>query len=170
MDDDVAYLLLTPGPLTTSRSVKQAMLRDVSTWDHDYNDVVERVRAQLVELASGGSEYTAVLMQGSGTFAVESTLGSVVPPDGKLLVVSNGAYGNRLAEIAKRLAIKHVTLVVPETQAVDPQEVDRILSDDRAITHVAMVHCETTTGLLNPGGRGGTNRTAARAAASFSTR
>ena len=76
MDDDIPYLLLTPGPLTTSRSVKQAMLRDYCTWDDDYHEIVSNIRQRLVELAGGDSDWTSVLMQGSGTFAIEATIGS----------------------------------------------------------------------------------------------
>ncbi len=150
MDDDVPYLLLTPGPLSTSRAVRQAMTRDVSTWDRDYNDVVQTVRADLVRLAEGGHDYTSVLMQGSGTFAVEATIGSVVPRDGKLLVVNNGAYGARIAQIAQRLSIDHVTLTQPEIEPASADRVDAALAADPRITHVACVHCETTTGMLNP--------------------
>jgi 2-aminoethylphosphonate-pyruvate transaminase len=150
MDDDVPYLLLTPGPLTTSRTVKEAMLRDVSTWDRDYNDVVQDVRARLVRLATTSDGYTAVLMQGSGTFAVEAALGSVIPRDGKLLVANNGAYGLRMAQIAARVAIDHVTLTQPEIEPTDTNRIDAMLAADPAITHVALVHCETTTGMVNP--------------------
>ena len=135
MDDDVPYLLLTPGPLTTTRTVKQAMLRDVSTWDRDYNDIVQDVRARLVRLATQANrtatdDYTAVLMQGSGTFAVEATLGSVIPRDGKLLVVDNGAYGKRIAEIAARLGIDQVTITQPEIEPADAAQVDSRLAAD----------------------------------------
>ncbi len=154
MDDDVPYLLLTPGPLTTTRTVKQAMLRDVSTWDRDYNDIVQDVRARLVRLATpthkSTDEFTAVLMQGSGTFAVEATLGSVIPRDGKLLVVNNGAYGQRMVDIAARLAIDHVAITQPEVEPADAAQLDRQLAADPRISHVAVVHCETTTGMLNP--------------------
>jgi 2-aminoethylphosphonate-pyruvate transaminase len=150
MADDIPYLLLTPGPLTTTRTVKEAMLRDVSTWDRDYNDIVEEVRVELTRLATKTGEYTTVLMQGSGTFAVEATLGSVIPPDGKLLVVSNGAYGERMAQIATRLRIEHTTIAQAEIEPADPTRVERALLADRGITHVALVHCETTTGMLNP--------------------
>lgn len=149
MEDNAPYLLFTPGPLTTSPEVKRAMLRDVSTWDDDYNDVVQDVRRQLVELAGGDDDLTAILMQGSGTFAVEATLGSVVPPDGKLLVVSNGAYGARMAQIADRLRIPYVEVACAETEVCDPERIDAALAADPAITHVALVHCETTTGLIN---------------------
>jgi 2-aminoethylphosphonate-pyruvate transaminase len=150
LDDDVPYLLLTPGPLTTSRTVKQAMLRDVSTWDRDYNDIVQQIRARLVRLVSTRDDCTAVLIQGSGTYAVEATLGSVVPPQGKLLVVNNGAYGARMAQIAARLNIDHVVITQPEIEPADTRRIEATLAADRTITHVALVHCETTTGMLNP--------------------
>src|SRR5262245_51639655 len=103
MDDDIPYLLLTPGPLTTSRTVRQAMLADYSTWDVDYNRIVTEVRQGIVKLATERDGYTCTLMQGSGTFSVEATLGSVIPPDGKVLIVNNGAYGKRMVETADRL-------------------------------------------------------------------
>jgi 2-aminoethylphosphonate-pyruvate transaminase len=150
VDDDIPYLLLTPGPLSTSRTVRRAMLRDWSTWDVDYNDVVNAVRARLVRLATERDGLTCVLMQGSGTFGIEAALGSLVPPQGKILVVSNGAYGRRMLQIADRLRIARTEIRVPETEPADPAQVERSLENDPTITHVAMVHCETTTGLLNP--------------------
>ena len=148
MDDEIPYLLLTPGPLTTSRTVKNVMLQDHCTWDDDYNSIVTDIRNRLSELAGGGC--TVVLMQGSGTFSVEATLGSVVPPDGKVLVVNNGAYGSRIAKICQCLKIDHHVLTKPETEPASAAEVEAILRQDAAISHVALVHCETTTGLLNP--------------------
>src|SRR5262249_22176813 len=150
VDDDIPYLLLTPGPLTTSRTVRRAMLRDWSTWDVDSNAVVSDVRARLVRLATAQDGFTCVLMQGSGTFGVEAVVGSLVPPQGKILVVSNGAYGRRMLRIADRLRIARTEMRVPETEPADPAQVERCLENDSTITHVAMVHCETTTGLLNP--------------------
>ncbi|TWU66223.1 2-aminoethylphosphonate--pyruvate transaminase [Crateriforma conspicua] len=150
MDDDIPYLLLTPGPLTTSRGVRQSMLRDYCTWDADYNQLVADLRKRLVMLAGGGDRYTAVLMQGSGTFSVEATIGSVIPPDGKLLVISNGAYGRRMTQIARRLSIDHSECWLGETQVADSADVRQILQEDPAISHVAIVHCETSTGMLNP--------------------
>ncbi len=150
MDDDIPYLLLTPGPLTTTRTVRQAMANDLSTWDVDYNQIVEEVRAGLVALATDEEGYTATLMQGSGTFSVESTIGSTVPRDGKLLVINNGAYGARIVKTARMLDIDLIDLEVGEQTVPDPQQVDEVLAKDGAITDVAMVHCETTTGMLNP--------------------
>ena len=150
MDADIPYLLLTPGPLTTSRRVREAMLADYSTWDVDYNSIVEEVRAELVMLAGDPSLLTCTLMQGSGTFAVEAAIGSAVPRDGRIAIVNNGAYGKRMVEIAQRLGIDCVEIAFAETELADPQRIAAVLDDDPAITHLAMAHCETTTGMLNP--------------------
>lgn len=100
------YLLLTPGPLTTTRTVKEAMLFDSCTWDDDYNlGVVQTIRQQLVQLATPADGYTAVLLQGSGSYAVEAVLGSVIGEQGKVLIVSNGAYGARMIEMAQLMGI-----------------------------------------------------------------
>ncbi|MBL4797073.1 MAG: 2-aminoethylphosphonate--pyruvate transaminase [Oleispira sp.] len=154
------YLLLTPGPLSTSASVKQTMLRDWCTWDDDYNlGVVQPIRQQLVDMAlasssitsnDGETAYSTVLMQGSGTFAVESAIGSAIPRDGKLLVLINGAYGKRIAEIAEYLKIAVVSLEVAEHEWIAADVLAETLAKDADITHVAMVHCETTSGILNP--------------------
>ena len=148
--EDRPYLLLTPGPLTTTRTVKESMLVDLSTWDDDYNNIVQQVRSRIVQLVTRSKLYTSVLMQGSGTFAVESTVGSVVPPDGKLLIISNGAYGRRIGLIADRLKIDFYEMRCSETTCPDSQRLNQILETDPLVTHVAMVHCETTTGILNP--------------------
>jgi len=144
------YLLLTPGPLSTSNTVKQAMMRDWCTWDDDYNSLVQEIRSELLEIARVDKiKYTSVLMQGSGTFSVESVIGSVIPENGKLLVLANGAYGDRIASIAHCLKINTVVYDSGELQRHDLEKIDSILSEDKLITHVAVVHCETTTGMLN---------------------
>jgi len=144
-------LLFTPGPLNTSEAVKRAMLRDLGSRDTEFLDVVRKIRHRLLDLgrvADGG--YAAVLMQGAGTFAVESVISSVLPQDGKLLVLINGAYGHRMAKIARTLRIATETLVFPESCPVDPSRVRQTLTRDRKITHIGLIHCETTTGILNP--------------------
>ena len=150
MQDDIPYLLLTPGPLTTTKTVKQAMLVDLSTWDRDYNDIVQEVRHALVNFATQTDEYTCVLMQGSGSFSVEATIGTVLPPTGKLLIVTTGAYGERICAMAERLRIPSAVLRCRETEVPDADRLRRMLKEDPAISHVAIVHCETTTGILNP--------------------
>lgn len=147
---DNPYLLLTPGPLSTSKTVKAKMLRDWCTWDDDYNSLVEHIRRQLVKLASPTNGYTAVLMQGSGTFAVEACLGSAIPRDGKLLVLANGHYGDRIGLIAQRLGLNCRVQDATETGRIDLGLLERTLESDPAVSHVAAVHCETTTGMLNP--------------------
>lgn len=144
------YLLLTPGPLSTSKGVKAAMLRDWCTWDEDYNGIVEDVRGRLIRLASAAPGYTCVLMQGSGTFSVEAAVGTAIPRSGKLLVLANGAYGQRIAEIARYLGIALAVLDSGEFEPIDLDALCDTLDRDRAITHVAVVHVETTTGMLNP--------------------
>lgn len=147
---DNPYLLLTPGPLSTTKTVKAAMLRDWCTWDREYNDIVQEIRARLVALATGATGYTSVLIQGSGTFAVEAAITTMMPDTGKLLVLANGAYGRRMATIALRCRIPCRIEDYGELTPPDPLAVATILAEDREISHVAVVHCETTTGMLNP--------------------
>jgi 2-aminoethylphosphonate-pyruvate transaminase len=144
------YVLLTPGPLSTTATVKAAMLRDWCTWDDDYSAIVQDVRQRLAALATPREGYTSVLMQGSGTFCVEATLGTAVPTNGRILILANGAYGERMALIAERLRIAHTILRSAETAWPDLDHLRDTLRDDSSITHVALVHCETTTGILNP--------------------
>lgn len=111
MDLENKYLLLTPGPLSTSATVRRAMQKDWCTWDQEYNSLVQDIRNRLVKLATSEPEkYTAVLMQGSGSFAVESVLGSAIPRDGKILIINNGAYGARMVQMARCLNIEVIEL------------------------------------------------------------
>lgn len=144
------YKLLTPGPLTTTESVKQAMMIDHCTWDDDYKSITQTIRKKLLRLAHGDpQEYTAVLMQGSGTFGVESVLTSTVGTEEKLLIVANGAYGLRMAEIAKHAGLSYELYLEENNRIPDADQVDRILQRNGDFTHVAMVHGETTSGILN---------------------
>jgi len=143
-------LLFTPGPLTTSESVKTAMLRDLGSRDPEFLSVVDDIRRRLLELGHATGSYEAVLMQGSGTFAIESVLSSVIPRHGKLLVVINGAYGHRMAKIASVLGISCQTMVFEESHPVRPDRVRQALREGTEITHIGTVHCETSTGILNP--------------------
>lgn len=148
---DNPYLLLTPGPLSTTKSVKAAMLRDWCTWDDDYKQLVQEVRTKLIRLATAkNDDYTCVLMQGSGTFSVESIISTALPDSGKLLVLPNGAYGDRIVQIAKTLKIDCVFNDSGELEPPDLEKLEATLKEDKAITHVAVVHSETTTGMLNP--------------------
>lgn len=149
---DREKLLFTPGPLTTSATVKQAMLHDLGSRDVAFIEAVRDIRQRLLRLAGQPDDraFTAVLMQGSGTFGIESVIGSVIPRDGKLLVIVNGAYGQRIVRIAEVLGIAHRALVYPENELPDLAELERCIANDLSITTVAAVHCETTTGILNP--------------------
>lgn len=144
-------ILFTPGPLTTSQTVKQAMLRDLGSRDFEFIRLVKEIRRKLVEVGQADqSEYTAVIMQGSGTFGLEAVVSSAVPPDGRLLVIINGAYGKRIAKIASMLKIDIVTLDYPENVMPDLQQIKDTLEAKPTITNVSVVHCETTTGIINP--------------------
>lgn len=144
--------LFTPGPLTTSLTVKQAMLRDLGSRDDAFIEVIRNIRETLLSIAGVSKDkgYEVVLMQGSGTFGLESVIGSTVPSGGKLLVIVNGAYGDRIVNIASLLKIDTATLEYPTNLVPVPADVDRMLSEDEAITNVVVVHCETTTGIINP--------------------
>lgn len=145
------YKLLTPGPLTTSNSVKQEMLYDRCTWDEDYKKLTQKIRKDLLEIAGvDGNEYTTVLMQGSGSFGIESVLTSSVSDKDKVLIVSNGAYGERASKICEYIGINHIDYKIKYEMQPEVDELERILKEDKDITHVFMVHCETTTGILNP--------------------
>jgi 2-aminoethylphosphonate-pyruvate transaminase len=143
-------LLLTPGPLTTSASVKQAMVHDWGSRDAGFIAINKMVLDSIVQLAGAEGTHVTVPVQGSGTFAVEAMITTFVPKSGKLLVLINGAYGQRakkIAEIAGRAVVVHETA---EDRPPDIAALDTLLSNDPAITHVFAVHCETTSGILNP--------------------
>ena len=144
------YKLLTPGPLTTTDTVKKEMLLDHCTWDDDYKQITQEIRKELLKLAHVSEEdYTVVLMQGSGTFGVESVLTSVIGEDEKLLIAANGAYGNRMASIAEHAKIDYVLYEEDFDKVPDAGKIAEYLDEDAKITHVAMVHSETTSGILN---------------------
>lgn len=144
------YKLLTPGPLTTTESVKEEMLFDHCTWDDDYKQITQKIRKELLFLAHvEESEYTVILMQGSGTFGVESVLSSVVGTEDKLLIAANGAYGERMADIAEHNCISYDIYKEAYNKIPDAEIIRERLQKDSAITHVSMVHSETTSGILN---------------------
>lgn len=144
------YKLLTPGPLTTTESVKQAMQEDHCTWDEEYKEITQKIRRSLLALAHADEqEYTAVLMQGSGTFGVESVLTGIVGKEDKLLIIANGAYGKRMTEIAEHAGLNYSVYDEECDKIPDAEKVGQLLDRDPCLTHVAMVHGETTSGILN---------------------
>ena len=143
-------VLLTPGPLTTSVATRAAMLHDWGSWDSAFNALTASVCSDLVAIAGATASHVCVPLQGSGTFAVEAALGTLVPREGKVLVPSNGAYCQRIVRILGYLGRTAVVLEHREDEPADLARIDAALAADPAIGHVAQVHCETGTGLLNP--------------------
>lgn len=148
--EDMPYLL-TPGPLTTSRSVKMALMADWGSRDVEFRQVVREIREELLKLAGCDSSYECVLMQGSGTFAIEAALGSLTPAKRKkTLIVANGAYGERAAQIMEKLGRNHVKISKSDTTQLSASHLTKTLEEDLAISHVWAIHCETTSGIVNP--------------------
>ena len=148
--EDMPYLL-TPGPLTTSQSVKLALLADWGSRDTEFRQVVKEIRAELLRLAGCDDTYECVIMQGSGTFAIEAALGCFAPSKRfKTLVVANGAYGERAAQILTRIGRNHVLVSKSDVTQLSPNHFADKLDEDRNISHVWLIHCETTSGTVNP--------------------
>lgn len=143
------YKLLTPGPLTTTGTVKNEMLFDHCTWDDEYMSITQNIRKGLLELAHCGDDYTVVLMQGSGTFGVESVITSSIGEQEKLLICSNGAYGLRMCDMAEHAKVPYIHYEETFDQAPKAEVVAEYLTKHPEITHVSMVHSETTSGILN---------------------
>jgi 2-aminoethylphosphonate-pyruvate transaminase len=143
-------ILLTPGPLTTTLATKAAMLRDWGSWDAKFNAVTAAVRTKLLDVANAHGSHVCVPMQGSGTFSVEAAVNTLVPRDGHVLVLINGAYGQRMAKLATMMGRRVSTFVTAEDVPTTSADVDRLLLADPSITHVGLIHCETSTGILNP--------------------
>ena len=143
--------LFTPGPLTTSASVKEAMLRDLGSRDSEFIGVVKNIRESLLRLAgvSQSEGWEAVLMQGSGTFAIESVVSSITPSEGKWLVIINGAYGERILKIIERNRFAAEAIRCAENELPDVTDIEAALASGN-FTHVSIVHCETTSGIMNP--------------------
>ena len=142
--------LLTPGPLTTSPTVKQAMLHDYGSRDSYFIDLNQRVLSRLVAMVNGEDSHVAVPLQGSGTFVVEAMIGNFVPADGKVLICVNGAYGHRIVKMCEYYGRNFLVQESAEDVPVNSEELDRTLASDPGISHVVVVFCETTSGILNP--------------------
>lgn len=148
MDRD--KILLTPGPLTTTLRTKLAMLRDWGSWDAEFNAVTAQLRASLIDIVHGAESHVVVPLQGSGTFSVEAAVASVVPRDGHVLVLDNGAYCKRAARLTAMMGRRCSVAVFDEAQPVSAEVLDERLRADGSITHVVLIHCETGAGVLNP--------------------
>ncbi len=143
--------LFTPGPLTTSLSVKQAMVHDIGAWDAPLRSLVREIRTSLLDIADTSVEagWECVLMQGSGSFSVESAVVSLSPHSGRFAVVSNGAYGERMVKIAQMAGIDVIPIRFAEDEQANAGRVSEVLESDASIHTVGIIHCETTTGLIN---------------------
>ena len=148
MDRDA--ILLTPGPLTTTLRTKLAMLRDWGSWDSDFVAMTAELRRQLIAVLHGEDSHVVVPLQGSGTFSVEAAVATLVPRDGHMLVLDNGAYCKRLGKVATLMGRRTTIMSHAEDEAVSPDALDAKLREDPSITHVGFIHCETGTGVLNP--------------------
>ena len=148
MDRDA--ILLTPGPLTTTLRTKLAMLRDWGSWDTDFIAITTELRRQLLAIVQGEGSHVVVPLQGSGTFSVEAAVATVVPRDGHVLVLDNGAYCKRLGKLATLMGRRTTIMEHAEDQPVSVTALDAKLREDASITHVGFIHCETGTGVLNP--------------------
>jgi 2-aminoethylphosphonate-pyruvate transaminase len=148
MDRD--KILLTPGPLTTTLRTKLAMLKDWGSWDAEFNAVTARVRHSLLDIIHGAPTHVVVPLQGSGTFSVEAAVATLVPQDGHVLVLDNGAYCKRAARLTTLMGRRATSLAFDEAQAVDPVVLAQCLQADPSVTHVVLIHCETGAGVLNP--------------------
>ncbi|NQW00259.1 MAG: 2-aminoethylphosphonate--pyruvate transaminase [Rhodospirillales bacterium] len=142
--------LLTPGPLTTTMRTKQAMLHDWGSRDANFIETNRRVRSQLLAIAEAQDSHVCVPLQGSGTFVVEATIATLLPRDGKALILINGAYGQRMAKMLGYLGRAFAVLETPEDTQPSLPDLEQTLQADPAITHVLAVHCETTSGIINP--------------------
>jgi 2-aminoethylphosphonate-pyruvate transaminase len=148
MDRD--KILLTPGPLTTTLRTKLAMLRDWGSWDSDFNDVTARVRRSLLRILHGEDSHVVVPLQGSGTFSVEAAVATIVPRDGHVLVLDNGAYCKRAARLTSLMGRTCTVMGFDEATQVSAAALEEKLAADKTISHVILIHCETGAGVLNP--------------------
>ncbi|NLL23104.1 MAG: 2-aminoethylphosphonate--pyruvate transaminase [Tissierellia bacterium] len=149
LDQNADRILLTPGPLTTRHCVKHAMLTDHCTWDDAYKAITSSVMDDITHI-SADDNYTTVLLQGSGSYAVEAMINSLCAKDEKILFLVNGEYGKRMLTIAEKSRRNYDSLIFDETKSIDPNVVEEKLQKDTDIAVVVFVHCETTTGLINP--------------------
>jgi 2-aminoethylphosphonate-pyruvate transaminase len=148
MDRD--RILLTPGPLTTTLRTKLAMLKDWGSWDADFNALTAGVRSRLLDIVHGHDTHVVVPLQGSGTFSVEAAVATVVPRDGHVLVLDNGAYCKRAARLTELMGRRASVMAFSEEEPVSAAALDARLKAVGSITHVVLIHCETGTGVENP--------------------
>ena len=144
-------LLFTPGPLTTTLNVKAAMLRDYGSRSPEFVQAIKEIRQGLLTVGQVTNQnYTCIIMQGSGTFGVEAIFNSSIANNQKVLILENGAYGKRMAKICDYQKLPYAVLSFSETEKVNIEKVQSYLKSNPGFTHLACIHCETTTGMINP--------------------
>lgn len=148
--DPANPLLLTPGPVSVSHSTKAVMMVDRPSGDTEFQADVVLARKYLVDLVNGQGAYTAIPVPGSATYANEAAIATLVPEGGKLLIHSNGVYGDRLIEICAATGTPHAVIRTPPFTPATAEAFEAAIAADKAITHVFVVHCETSTGVINP--------------------
>ena len=148
MDRD--HILLTPGPLTTTLRTKLAMLKDWGSWDSEFNAITASLRARLLDIVHGHDSYVVVPLQGSGTFSVEAAVATLVPRDGHVLVLDNGAYCKRATKLTEMMGRRASVMAFNEDEPVSAAALDARLKSVTSVTHVVLIHCETGTGVENP--------------------
>lgn len=144
-------ILLNPGPATTTDTVKYAqVVPDICHRELEFQKIMQQIQCDLVKIAQGDENYTSILFAGSGTAVMDAVINSVIPPKKKVLIVNNGAYGQRMVNIAKVYRIKFKEIKSSGYEALSLEEIEKVISQDQDIACIAMVHHETTTGVLNP--------------------
>ena len=143
-------LLFTPGPLTTSLDTKKSMLVDMGSWDDDFNKVTSIIRSKVIKVVNGNKSYTCVPLQGSGSFGIEAMIINFISKKDKILILINGSYGERIKKICDYHKIKNIPFVWKENEELDIKKLQKKLQSDKSIKNLAFVHCETSTGIINP--------------------
>jgi 2-aminoethylphosphonate-pyruvate transaminase len=143
-------ILLNPGPATTTQSVKMAqVVPDICPREYEFGDLMEYVSVELTKIVADPKEYTTVLFGGSGTAVVESVISSVVPHDKTVLIVNNGAYGKRVCQIAQAYDMNYIEFVSSPIKPINLKNLKKVIKENKNISHLSVIHNETTTGLLN---------------------
>lgn len=143
-------LLFTPGPLTTSLDTKKSMLVDMGSWDDDFNKVTSIIRSKVIKVVNGNKSYTCVPLQGSGSFGIEAMIINFISKKDKILILINGSYGERIKKICDYHKIKNIPFIWKENEELDIKKLQKKLQSDKSIKNLAFVHCETSTGIINP--------------------
>ena len=143
-------ILLNPGPATTTDTVKMAQaIPDICPREKEFGDLMGFCATEITKMVGDTKNYATVLFGGSGTATVEAILSSIIPETGKILIIDNGAYGKRMCQITEVYKIDTITFKSSSIEPIDLEALEKVISKANNLTHLAMIHHETTTGLLN---------------------